>query len=70
MRDLVLRQDSATGMFTFETDAYHPADGIKVAALDANGHSTYYTTAMQARQIGCLLSSRATSCSELYCCSG
>ena len=48
MRGLLLRQDAATGLFSFETDAYHPADGIKVAALDAQGHSTYYTAAMQA----------------------
>ena len=49
MRDLVLSWDAATATYTFASDAFYPADGIKVASLDARGHSLYYTAAMQVR---------------------
>ncbi len=49
VRDLMLSWDAATASYTFASDAFHPADGIKVAALNARGHSLYYTAAMQVR---------------------
>jgi len=51
VRDLVLTWDAATASYTFTSDAFYPADGIKVAALDARGHSLYYTAAMQVRTV-------------------
>ena len=41
-----LTRDAATGIYSFSTGAYWPADGLKGGIANAQGHSSYFTTAL------------------------
>ena len=46
---LTLSRDAATGMYSYTTGGYWPADGLKGGATNTQGHSSYFTTALSVR---------------------
>jgi len=46
---LTLSRDSATGMYSYTTGGYWPADGLRGGVTNAQGHSSYFTTALSVR---------------------
>ena len=46
---LTLTRDAATGMYSYATGGYWPADGLKGGVTNAQGHSSYFTTALSVR---------------------
>ena len=46
---LTLSRDAVTGVYSFSTGGLWPADGLKGGVTNAQGHSSYFTTALSVR---------------------